>query len=286
MSLTSKIKPYKYGFGPFAPEVYRAPFAYCYRCPVNLEYPECNAACADRLEQMFNTYVAPENTAAVILEPVQGEGGFIAPPRKFMQKIRSICDKYGILMIADEIQTGIGRTGTLFAMEQFGVEADITTTAKSLAAGMPLSAVVGKKEIMDAVHPSGIGGTYGGNPVACAAALAVFDIIENDGLLEQSKELGKTLTDQLNRFYEAFDFIGDVRGMGPMAAVELVEDRITKKPSPEKAKVLTQYCFDHSLVLLACGIHGNVIRFLMPLTISKEELEKGLDIVHDGLKTL
>jgi len=286
MSLTSKIKPYKFGFGPFAPEVYRAPFAYCYRCPLNLEYPSCDAACADCLTQMFNTHVAPENTAAVILEPVQGEGGFIAPPPEFMKKVRAICDEHGILLIADEIQTGAGRTGTMFAMEQFGVEADITTVAKSIAAGMPLSAVVGKKEIMDSVHISGIGGTYGGNPVACAAALAVFDIVENDGLLDQSKALGKTLNERLNKFYDEFSFIGDVRGMGPMAAMELVEDRQTKVPAPEKTKALTQYCYSKGLILLACGVHGNVIRFLMPLVISKEQLEKGMQIIHDGLKTL
>lgn len=286
MSLTSKIKPYKFGFGPFAPEVYRAPFAYCYRCPINLEYPSCEAACADCLTQMFNTYVAPENTAAVIMEPVQGEGGFIAPPPEFVKKIRSICDEHGILLIADEIQTGMGRTGTLFAMEQFGVEADITTVAKSLAAGMPLSAVVGKKEIMDSVHLSGIGGTYGGNPVACAAALAVFDIVERDGLLEQSTTLGNNLTNRLKGFYKEFSFIGEVRGMGPMAAIELVEDRETKTPAPEKAKALTQYCYKRGLILLTCGVHGNVVRFLMPLVISQEQLEKGMQIVHDGLKTL
>jgi 4-aminobutyrate aminotransferase/(S)-3-amino-2-methylpropionate transaminase len=172
MSLTSKVKPYKFGFGPYAPEIYRAPFAYCYRCPLKLAHPACEVACADCLRDMFVNHVAPEQTAAVITEPVQGEGGFIAPPPEYFKKLKAICEEHDVLLIADEIQTGIGRTGTMFAMEHFGVAADITTVAKSLAAGMPLSAVVGKKEIMDSVHPSGIGGTYGGNPVACAAALA------------------------------------------------------------------------------------------------------------------
>ncbi len=188
MTLTSKIKPYKYGLGPFAPEVYRMPFANCYRCPFNKEYPGCEVVCADHLEYFFINHVAAEETAAIIVEPVQGEGGFIAPPREYFKKLKAICEKSNVLMIADEIQTGIGRTGYMFAMEYYGVEADLTTTAKSLAAGMPLSAVVGKKEIMDAVHPSGIGGTYGGNPVACEAALAVFDIIESENLLEKARK--------------------------------------------------------------------------------------------------
>jgi 4-aminobutyrate aminotransferase/(S)-3-amino-2-methylpropionate transaminase len=286
MTLTSKVKPYKYGFGPYAPEVYRMPFAYCYRCPLYLTYPECGTACAQCLNDMFLKYVAPEQTAAIIVEPVQGEGGFIAPPMDYFKKLKAICEENQVLFIADEIQTGIGRTGTMFAMEQFGVEADITTVAKSLAAGMPLSAVVGKKEIMDSVHPSGIGGTYGGNPVACAAGLAVMDIFETEDLLSQSKALGESLRKRLEQFKQEYEIVGDIRGMGPMLAMELVKDRHTKAPAAAEAKALAAFCLERGLILLSCGVYGNVIRFLMPLMIYQEQLEQGLAIVDDGLKKL
>jgi 4-aminobutyrate aminotransferase / (S)-3-amino-2-methylpropionate transaminase / 5-aminovalerate transaminase len=282
MSLTSKIKPYKFGLGPFAPEIYRMPFANCYRCQFNKEYPGCDLECAEHLEQIFINTVAPEQTAAIIVEPVQGEGGFIAPPKEYFVKLKEICEKNNVLLIADEIQTGIGRTGYMFAMEHYGVEADITTTAKSLAAGMPLSAVVGKKEIMDSVHPSGIGGTYGGNPLCCEAALAVFDIIESENLLEKSKKLGTTLDARFRELQEKFDIIGDVRGLGPMIAMELVKDRTAKTPAPEETKALAKYCFDQGLLILSCGTYGNVIRFLMPLVITDEQLEAGLEILENG----
>ncbi|MFW2369080.1 MAG: 4-aminobutyrate--2-oxoglutarate transaminase [Desulforhopalus sp.] len=286
MSLTSKIKPYKFGMGPFAPEVYRAPFANCYRCPLNKEYPSCDVACVDYLEDFFINYVPAEQTAAIIVEPVQGEGGFIAPPKEYFQKLKALCEENNILFIADEIQTGIGRTGYMFAMEYYGVEADITTTAKSLAAGMPLSAVVGKKEIMDVVHPAGIGGTYGGNPIACEAALAVFDIFESENLLEKSKKLGETLKSTFTEFQEKYDIIGDVRGLGPMIALELVKDRHTKTPAPEETKALVKYCFERGLIVLSCGTYGNVLRFLMPLVITDEQLEKGLAIIDDGFAAM
>ncbi len=283
MSLTSKVKPYKFGFGPYAPEIYRMPFAYCYRCPYQLSYPDCDVACAEALNDFFVSHVAPEATAAVILEPVQGEGGFIAPPKEYFQRLKAICDKNQVLFIADEIQTGMGRTGTMFAMEQYGVIPDLTTVAKSLAAGMPLSAVVGRKEIMDAVHPSGIGGTYGGNPVACAAALAVVEVFEEERLLERAKALGSRLAKRLKAFEDEFELIGDVRGLGPMMAMELVTDRSRKTPAGEAAKSLVQYCFNNGLILLACGAYGNVIRLLMPLVINDEQLDRGLEIIHDGL---
>lgn len=286
MSLTSKIKPYKYGLGPFAPEVYRMPFANCYRCQFNQEYPGCDLECADHLEQIFINTVAPEQTAAIIVEPVQGEGGFIAPPKDYFKRLKAICEKHDVLFIADEIQTGIGRTGHMFAMDYYGVEPDITTSAKSLAAGMPLSAVIGKKEIMDSVHPSGIGGTYGGNPLCCEAALAVFDIFESENLLQRSVELGETLNRRFKTFQERFDLIGDVRGLGPMIAMELVQDRQTKAPAAAETKALVQYCFDRGLLILACGTYGNIIRFLMPLVITDEQLEQGLSIVEDGLAAI
>ncbi len=286
MTLTSKIKPYKLGMGPFAPEVYRVPFANCYRCPFNNEYPGCNMECADHLEYFFINHVPAEQTAAIIVEPIQGEGGFIAPPKEYFKKLKTICEKNNILLIADEIQTGMGRTGYMFAMEHYGVEADITTTAKSLAAGMPLSAVVGKKEIMDVVHPAGIGGTYGGNPIACEAALAVFDIIESENLLEKSKQLGDTLRSTFLKLQEKYDIIGDVRGLGPMIAMELVKDRQTKTPAAEETKALIKYCFDRGLLILSCGTYGNVLRFLMPLVITDEQLKRGLNIVEDGFAAI
>lgn len=286
MTLTSKSKPYKFGMGPFAPEVYRMPFANCYRCPFNKEYPGCDVACADHLEYFFINHIPAEQTAAIIVEPVQGEGGFIAPPKEYFKKLKAICEENNILLIADEIQTGIGRTGYMFAMEYYGVEADITTTAKSLAAGMPLSAVVGKKEIMDVVHPAGIGGTYGGNPLACEAALAVFDIFESENLLEKSKQLGETLRDTFLKFQEKYEIIGDVRGLGPMIALELVKDRHTKEPAAEETKALVKYCFERGVLILGCGTYGNVLRFLMPLVISEEQLQEGLAIIDDGFAAM
>ena len=284
MSLTSKVKPYKLGFGPFAPEVYRMPYAYCYRCPFNLEYPKCGVYCADYLEKFLKSNVDGESVAALIVEPVQGEGGFIVPPPEYFPKLKKICENNGILFIADEIQSGMGRTGELFGISHWNIEADLTTVAKSLAAGLPLSAVVGKKEIMDSVHPGGIGGTYGGNPIACASALAVFDIIETENLIDRAKELGKTLQERFDELKEEFEIIGDARGIGAMTALELVKDRSTKTPAVEEAKSLVKYCYDMGLIILSCGIYGNVIRFLMPLNIPKGELEKGLGILHDGLQ--
>ncbi|MFW2365542.1 MAG: 4-aminobutyrate--2-oxoglutarate transaminase [Desulforhopalus sp.] len=286
MSLTSKIKPYKHGLGPFSPEVYRMPYANCYRCPFGKEHPNCELACADHLEDFFINHVGAEQTAAIIIEPIQGEGGFIAPPKEYFQKLKALCEKNSILMIADEIQTGIGRTGYMFAMDYYGVEADITTVAKSLGAGMPISAVIGKKEIIDSVHPFGIGGTYSANPMACEAALAVFDIFESENLLEKAKDLGEQLHSTLKSFQEKHALIGDVRGVGPMVAMELVYDRNEKTPAPDKAKQLVEYCLERNLILLACGTYGNVIRFLMPLVITDEQLAQGMEIIDNGLTAI
>ncbi len=283
MTLTSKVNPYKLGLGPFAPEVYRMPFAYCYRCPYGREYPGCDVECADKLNDFFVNHVAAEQTAAIIFEPVQGEGGFVAPPKEYFQRLQAICRKNNVLMIADEVQSGMGRTGTMFAMEQYGVEADLTTSAKSLAAGMPLSAVVGKKEIMDSVHASGIGGTYNGNPLSCAAALAVFEIFEEEKLLEKGKKLGAMLRESLLAMQQECDLIGDVRGLGPMVAMELVKDKKTKEPAGAETKALVKYCLDRGVIILACGAYGNIIRFLMPLVMTEEQLQQGIDIVRQGL---
>jgi len=286
MSLTSKIRPYKLGFGPFASEVYRMPFAYCYRCPFGLEYPNCDTACADYLEDYFISYVAPEATAAVIAEPIQGEGGFVTPPPEYFPKIRKICDKYGIALIVDEVQSGAGRTGKMFAIDHWGVVPDIITMAKSLAGGMPLSAVIGRAEMMNAPHVGGLGGTYSGNPVACRAALAVLEILQEDGLMSRGAELGKKILEGLTSLQDQFEIIGDVRGKGAMLAMELVKDRETKEPAAETAAALTKRCYEKGLVILSCGNHGNVIRFLMPLVISDEQLDRGMAILGEALKEL
>ncbi len=286
MTLTSKVKPYKLGYGPFAPETYRIPYAYCYRCPFGLSHPNCKAACAEYLEEFFINHVAAEHTAAVIAEPIQGEGGFITPPPEYFAKLQAICRKHGILFIADEIQTGMGRTGKLFAIDHWGVEPDIVTTAKSLAGGMPLSAVTGRAELMNMSHPGGLGGTYGGNPISCKAALAVLDIFLNDGLLARADALGEKLLTRFKEMEGKYGIIGEVRGKGPMLALELVRDRVTKEPAGTEAKELTKRCYEKGLVLLSCGQFGNVIRVLMPLVITDSELERGLAILEESLAEL
>jgi 4-aminobutyrate aminotransferase / (S)-3-amino-2-methylpropionate transaminase / 5-aminovalerate transaminase len=286
MSLTAKVKPYKFGFGPFAPEIYRMPAPYCYRCPFGRTYPDCGVYCADYLREFFIGHVAGESTAAVISEPVFGEGGFITPPPEYFPKLKAICEEYGILFIADEIQSGIGRTGKMFAIEHWGVEPDLITTAKSLAAGMPLSAVVGRKEVMDDPMVGGLGGTYGGNPVCCRAALAVLEIMEEENLLHRSEALGRTVRRRFEEWQSRFDLIGEVRGLGPMLALELVEDRKTKTPATDKAKALVKYAYENGLVLLSCGEFGNVIRVLMPLVITDDQLERGLEIMENGLRSV
>jgi 4-aminobutyrate aminotransferase / (S)-3-amino-2-methylpropionate transaminase / 5-aminovalerate transaminase len=286
MSLTSKVKPYKLGFGPYASETYRIPSAYCYRCPLGLTHPGCNAACADNLEKFFTGYVAAEQTAAVIVEPIQGEGGFITPPQEYFERLDVICRKHGILLIIDEIQTGMGRTGKLFAIDHWGIKPDIITTAKSLAGGMPLSAVTGRADIMNIAHAGGLGGTYGGNPLSCRAALAVLDIFLKDGLLEQAEKLGDKLQKRFHEMQEKYEIIGEVRGKGPMLALELVRDRQTKEPAGDEAKKLTKMCYDKGLVILSCGTYGNVVRFLMPLVITDQQLERGLGILEESIQEL
>ena len=286
MTLTSKVNPYKLGFGPFAPEVYRMPYAYCYRCPFGLTYPRCDVACADYLREFFVTHVAAESIAALLVEPITGEGGFITPPPEYFPKLCALCRDNGIIFIGDEIQTGMGRTGKMFALEHWQVEADLTLVAKSLAAGMPLSAVVGKREIMDSPHLGGLGGTYGGNPVCCRAALAVLDIFAEEGLLETARILGQKVRLRFDAWHQQFELIGDVRGLGAMLALELVKNRETKEPAADEARALVQFCYEKGLILLSCGNFGNVIRILMPLVIKDDELERGLAIMEEGLSRL
>ena len=285
MTLTSKVKPYKFGFGPFCPEIYRVPFAYCYRCPFGREYPSCELYCAEFLEDFFIGNVAAESVAAVIAEPIQGEGGFIVPPPGYFKKIKAICERHGILFIMDEIQTGMGRTGKLFASEHYDVVPDIILTAKSLAAGLPLAGITGRAEIMEMPHVGGLGGTYGGNPIACRAALAVLDLL-NAELLEKASALGEKVRTRFLELQEEFEIIGDVRGLGAMIGMELVKNRQTRKPAADKAKELVNCCLEKGLIILACGNYGNVIRTLMPLVITDEQLERGCSILRNGLKEI
>jgi len=283
LSLTSQVNPYKVGFGPYAAEVYRIPYAYCYRCPLSLEHPACGCACAGLLEEAFDKQVDAGEVAAVVVEPVLGEGGFIVPPPEYMGKLKEICQKHGILLVADEIQTGMGRTGAWFAMEHWGVEADIMTTAKALGAGFPISGITGRQEVMDAVHPSGVGSTFGGNPTACRAGLAVFDIIEEEGLLERATILGERIRDRFRSLQKEYPVIGDVRGLGAMAAIELVEDPETKKPAGDFAKRLRTKLYENGVINVGAGTYHNVLRVLVPLTVEGETLERGLDILSDTM---
>ncbi len=286
LSLTSKMKPYKFGFGPYAPEIYRMPYAYCYRCAYDLEYPSCDIRCARALRDFFNTHISAEQVAAVIVEPVLGEGGFVVPPKEYFSILYEICKEEGIVFIDDEVQAGFGRTAKMFAIEHYGVAPDIITTAKSLAGGMPLSGITGRAELMDHPQVGGLGGTYGGNPVACRAALAVIDIIEKENLLARAEQIGKKVIDKFQEFKERFDFVGDVRGIGAMIAMELVLDRKTKEPAAELTGELVRGCRNKGLLLISAGTYNNIIRTLMPLVISDEQLERGLSIMDEELNRL
>ncbi len=277
LSLTSKTHPYKSGLGPFAPEVYRVSFADPYRGP------DAAAALAE-LERAFKTRVAAEEVAAIVLEPVQGESGFVVPPREFVEGVRRLADEHGIVLVVDEVQTGFGRTGRLFAIEHFGVEPDLITVAKSIAAGLPLSGVVGRAEIMDAPGDSAIGGTYVGNPVAIAGALAVLDAIDEEGLVERAVEIGETMRARMEGWRERFQAVGDVRGLGAMLAVELVRDRATKEPDPELATAVAEAAAERGLLLLKAGIHGNCIRVLCPLVVTDEQLDEALAVWEEALE--
>jgi 4-aminobutyrate aminotransferase/(S)-3-amino-2-methylpropionate transaminase len=283
MGLTSKIMPYKKNFGPYTPEIHRIPYAYCYRCPLNLKYPSCGVECAELLRNGFENYFQADKIACLIAEPMQGEGGFIVPPPEYHAKLKAICEEQGILFIADEVQTGFGRTGKLFAMEHFGVEADIMTTAKSLGAGYPIAGITGKVEVMDAPHPGGIGGTYGGNPLGCEVALAVFEIMEEERLPERANEIGRRVKERFTAMQQRYPQIGDIRGLGAMVGMELVEDPDTKKPATALMKAYRAKLFENGLANLQAGTYDNVVRTLMPLTIEWETLDRGLDIMEETL---
>src|ERR1700729_2516354 len=283
LALTSKTHPYKAGFAPFPGEVYRVPFAYCYRCSYNLKYPSCDLYCARHLEDTFKRVVANEEVAAVIAEPVMGEGGFIAPPSDYFKVLIDLCHKHGILFIADEVQSGFGRTGTLFASERYGIEPDLIVTAKSLGGGLPLAAVTGRAEIMDAPGPGGLGGTFGGNPLSCAAALAVLDLFECENLLERANELGDRFLRRARAWQSRWPIVGDVRGLGGMQAIELVKSKETKTPATDETKQITQYCYEHGLITITAGSYSNVIRILVPLVATDAQIDEGLDVLEAAL---
>ncbi len=279
LTLTSKTHPYKAGLGPFAPEVYRVPFPYEYR---GITSDDALAA----LRRAFQTQVAAETVAAIVLEPQQGEGGFIPAPQAFIEGVRAICDEHEIVMIVDEVQTGYARTGRFFCIEHYGVEPDLITVAKSIAGGLPLSGVLGKEAIMDAPGDSAIGGTFVGNPVAQAAALAVLDVIEDEGLVERSAELGETTRARMLSWQARFPEIGDVRGLGSMLAIELVRDPATRQPAPELATRMAEAALERGLLLLKAGIHANCIRVLYPLVITDAELDEALDVWEQALEAV
>jgi 4-aminobutyrate aminotransferase len=275
MTLTSKVA-YRRGFGPFAPEVYRAPAPYAYRGVTTDDAIE-------GLELVFKREVDPESVACVVLEPVQGEGGFIPMPADFLVRLREVCDRHGILFVDDEVQSGVGRTGPVWAIEHAGVEPDLLLSGKSLGGGLPLAAVTGSAEVMDAVAPGGLGGTFGGNPVACAAGIAVLDEVATDRFRDRAEEIGERLRARLEAIAQAVPEVGEVRGLGPMLALELVSDPATKEPAADLALATTTAARERGLLLLTCGLYGNVVRILVPLVASDEELDRGLDILEESL---
>jgi 4-aminobutyrate aminotransferase / (S)-3-amino-2-methylpropionate transaminase / 5-aminovalerate transaminase len=279
MSLTSKVVPYKRGFGPFAPEVYRAPAPY--------EYRGITSDDAIRgLQSLFKSEVDPASVACVILEPVQGEGGFIPLPADFPARVKELCAAHGILYVDDEVQAGVGRTGPVWAIEHYDVAPDLLVSGKSLGGGLPLAGVTGRADVMDAVHPGGLGGTFGGNPVACAAARVVLDTVSSPGFRARAEELGRALCAHLEALAAQFDCVGDVRGLGPMLALELVSDPASREPAPELVAATIAAARERGLLLLSCGLQGNVIRLLPPLTIETAELEQGLEILEASLRAV
>lgn len=283
LATTSKTHPYKAGFEPFPAEVYRIPYAYCYRCSYSLAYPSCDVFCARHIEDTFKRVVAAESVAAVVVEPILGEGGFVTPPTEFYPTLGAICRKYGILVIADEVQTGFGRTGAMFACERLGLDPDLITMAKSLTGGLPMGAVTGRAGIMDAPGIGQLGGTFAGNPLACEAALAVLEIIEKDNLCARANVLGERFRRRALKWQERWEMVGDVRGLGAMQALELVRSKTTREPADEETKQVSQYCYEHGVVTITAGSYSNVIRLLMPLIITDAQMDEAMDVLEGGL---
>jgi 4-aminobutyrate aminotransferase/(S)-3-amino-2-methylpropionate transaminase len=284
LTLTSKVHPYKAGFGPFAPEVYRAPYPYAYRCP---QAAAPHASCTDHsiaaIEEMFKRHVAADQVAAILVEPVLGEGGFVVPPADWLPRLGVLASRHGILLIADEVQTGLGRTGRTWAVEHSGVVPDILIAAKSIAGGMSLSSITGRAEVMDAAGPGGLGGTFGGNPVAVAAAHAVLDVMEKGQLQARAVRIGEAFAARAAVWRERFEVVGDVRGVGAMWALELVKDRASRAPAKDETSAVAERCWRRGLVTITAGTYGNVIRTLMPLVLSDAELQEGLDVLEAAL---
>ncbi len=282
LSLTSKTHPYKDGFAPFATDVYRVPYAYCYRCSYNLTYPDCKVHCARHLEDTFKRVVSAESVAAIIAEPVLGEGGFVAPPREWLATVHEICRRHGILLIADEVQSGFGRTGKFFACEHYGAEPDLLVTAKSLGGGLPIAAVTGTASIMDNTGPGSLGGTFGGNPLSCVAALAAIEAIESQNLNARAVRLGEVFRERALGWRNRFSAIGDVRGLGAMQAVEIIAGDDARSPDPATTKKIVRYCYEHGVILVTAGTFSNVVRLLMPLVISDSQMEEALAVMENA----
>jgi 4-aminobutyrate aminotransferase/(S)-3-amino-2-methylpropionate transaminase len=283
MATTSKTHPYKAGFEPFPSDVYRIPYAYCYRCSYSLQYPACEVHCARQIEDTFKRVVAAESVAAVIVEPILGEGGFVTPPAEFYPTLGEICRQHGILLIADEVQTGFARTGAMFACERLGLDPDLVTTAKSLTGGLPMAAVTGRADVMDSPGVGQLGGTFAGNPVACEAALAVLDMIEKEDLCTRANALGERFRKRAAKWQSRWQLLGEVRGLGAMQALELVRSKSTRKPADEETRQVSQYCYEHGLVTITAGSYSNVIRLLMPLVITDAQMDEAMDVLEAGL---
>ncbi|GAA4710729.1 4-aminobutyrate--2-oxoglutarate transaminase [Brevibacillus fulvus] len=286
MSLTSKVRPYKYQFGPFAPETYKMNYPYYYRAPYELSAEQLDEQLLRRFADFFLAEVPADEVAAVIMEPVQGEGGFIIPSRRFVQGVKAICEQHGILFIADEVQTGFGRTGKLFGIEHYEIIPDIMVMSKSIAAGLPISAVTGRAEIMDAANPGEIGGTYGGSPLGCVAALEVIKLMEAEALPDKAQLIGTQLMNRLAQFRQRYREVGDVRGIGAMCALEIVSDKQSKEPDKELTAKIIQACNQRGLVILSAGLYSNVVRILCPLVITEGQLNEGLDVLEGVLTEL
>ncbi|WP_077328261.1 4-aminobutyrate--2-oxoglutarate transaminase [Virgibacillus siamensis] len=286
MSLTGKVKPYKYEYGPFAPEVYHAPYPYHYRRPESMSTGDYSDYMLQQVKDFFIKEVDPTQVAAFVMEPVQGESGFIIPDKNFVQGVYELCKEHGILFIADEIQTGFGRTGEYFAMSHFGIEPDLISISKSMAAGLPISGVIGRKEVMDGASPGELGGTYCGSPLGCRAGIAVLDVMEKENIPERGRKIGKRVMEKFGKMYDKFDVIGDYRGLGAMCALELVKDRKTKEPAKKQTAQVLQEAHKRGLIVLKAGVYDNVVRLLMPLVITDEQLEEGLELLEESVEAV
>jgi 4-aminobutyrate aminotransferase/(S)-3-amino-2-methylpropionate transaminase len=286
MAATSKTHPYKAGFEPFPGDMYRIPYAYCFRCAYSMKYPSCDVHCARHIEDTFKRVVAAESVAAVIVEPILGEGGFVTPPAEFYPTLGAICRKHGILLIADEVQTGFARTGAMFACERLGLEPDLVTMAKSLTGGLPMAAVTGRTDIMDAPGAGQLGGTFAGNPAACEAALAVLDIIEKENLCARANALGERFRKRAAKWQTQWELVGEVRGLGAMQALELVCSKTTRQPADEETRQVSQYCYEHGLVTITAGSYSNVIRLLMPLVVTDAQMDEAMDVLEAALASV